>query len=305
MTMLKNKDIQIRDPFVFPVLEEETYVLFGSTDKNIWGKGAGFDAYTSHDLQYWDGPYNVFCPEADFYSDTNFWAPEVYSYEGQYYMFATFRRKDNQLLGTAVLTADHLLGPYKPHSDGPVTPQSWSSLDGSLFCDEEGQPWMIFCHEWQQIADGEVCAMRLSSDLRRSTGEPILLFRASEARWTAPFISARFPGQQNYVTDGPYLFRASSNELYMLWASFVSDNTYALGIAKSPSGRVSGPWLQEEKPLYQNDGGHAMVFRTYAGQLMLAIHTPNQTPDERPLFLPLHEQNGKIVVASEGEEAIG
>ncbi|WP_274652021.1 hypothetical protein [Paenibacillus humicola] len=45
-------------------------------------------------------------------------------------MFATFRRKDNNLLGTAVLTAESLLGPFKPYSDGPVTPQNWSSLDG-------------------------------------------------------------------------------------------------------------------------------------------------------------------------------
>jgi len=194
MAMLENKDIQIRDPFVFPIKEEGKYVLFGSTDKNIWGKGTGFDAYTSIDLQHWEGPYTVFRPDVDFFSDTNFWAPEVYLYNGRHYMFATFRRKDNNLLGTAVLTADHLLGPYKPHSDGPVTPESWSSLDGSLFCDDDGQPWIVFCHEWQQVADGEVCAMKLSHDLRHSDGDPLVLFRASDAPWTAPFLSPRFPG---------------------------------------------------------------------------------------------------------------
>jgi len=86
----------------------------------------------------------------------------------------------------------------------------------------------------------------------------------------------------------------------MLWASFVSNNTYALGIARSQSGGISGPWVQEEQPLYQNDGGHAMVFRTFGGELMLAIHTPNQTPDERPLFLHITEENDRIVVACGG-----
>jgi len=300
MERLSNREIQIRDPFVVPDLASRRYYLFGSTDANIWGPGTGFDAYVGDDLETWEGPYPVFRPEQGFYADRNFWAPEVYAYDGRYYMFATFRRRDNDRLGTAVLAADELLGPYRPHSDGPVTPEGWSSLDGSLHIDEQGEPWMVFCHEWQQVADGEICAMRLTADLKQAAGEPQLLFRASEAPWTTPFHSQRYPDQDNYVTDGPYLFRTSDGKLHMLWAGFI-DNRYALGLATSESGQVTGPWRQSQSPLYSNDGGHGMVFRTFAGELMLTIHTPNRTPNERPIFLRLTEAADGSIVVEEGQ----
>ncbi|MBT2289576.1 family 43 glycosylhydrolase [Paenibacillus albidus] len=290
--MIKNVSLQIRDPFVLPVKREGLYYLFGSTDSNIWGRGTGFDVYTGTDLEHWEGPFAAFRPGPDFYAEKNFWAPEVYEYNGRYFMFATFRRKDNELLGTAVLSAAHPLGPFLPHSEGPVTPVGWSSLDGTLYVDEQQQPWMIFCHEWQQTGDGEICAMRLSGDLRQAADKPLVLFRGSQAPWTTPYRSIKYQGQENYVTDGPFLFRADDGTLYLLWASFIN-NTYALGIAHSEGGGVAGPWIHQKQPLFHQDGGHGMVFRTFENKLMLAVHSPNQTPDERPFFLEFIEEKGQ------------
>jgi arabinan endo-1,5-alpha-L-arabinosidase len=295
MAMIKNSNLQIRDPFVVPVAQEGQYYLFGSTDTNIWGKGTGFNVYVGRDLMEWEGPYAVFRPGADFYAENNFWAPEVHKYEDRYYMFATFRRKDNDLLGTAVLVSDSLLGPFTPHSEGPVTPKDWCSLDGTLFIDEEGLPWIVFCREWQQVADGQVCAVRLTKDLKETIGEPVVLFSASQAAWPTAFQHARYPGQDNYVTDGPSLYRTGAGVLLMLWASFIN-NTYALGVATSESGTVLGPWVQEEEALFRSDGGHGMLFHAFDGSLMLAVHTPNQTPNERPLFLRIEEVAGKLRV---------
>lgn len=295
--MKANQDVQIRDPFVVPVPDEGKYYLFGSTDPNIWGRGVGFDFYVGEDLQRWEGPYPAFRPDAGFYAESNFWAPEVYLRGGRCFMFATFRRKDNGRLGTAVLIADRLTGPFRPFSDGPVTPAAWSALDGTLFVDDDGRPWMIFCHEWQQIADGEVCAMRLSDDLRRPAGEPVTLFRASEAPWPTPLRHARYPGD-NYVTDGPFPHRAANGELLLLWASFI-DGTYALGVARSSSGRLTGPWTHDAEPLFSGDGGHAMLFRDWAGGLRLALHAPNRTPYERPFFLRVTERDGRLKLEDE------
>ncbi|MEI7026803.1 family 43 glycosylhydrolase [Paenibacillus sp. y28] len=160
--------------------------------------------------------------------------------------------------------------------------------DGTLFVDDSGQPWMVFCHEWQQVGDGEVCAVRLTADLTSAAGAPVVLFCASEAPWTTPFISEKYQDQLNYVTDGPFLFRAASGALLMLWASFIN-NTYALGIAVSANGQITGPWVQEDQALFQSDGGHGMVFRAFDGRLVLAIHAPNRTPNERPHFFELEE----------------
>lgn len=293
--MLTIKDVQIRDPFVVADAKTGSYYLFGSTDPNIWGKGTGFDVYVGKDLANWEGPFPVFRPDTDFYAEDNFWAPEVHEYKGKYYMFATFLRKDNRKRGTAILAADSLMGPFVPHSEGPVTPEEWFSLDGTLHVDGEGRPWMVFCHEWVQTGDGEVCAVKLSDDLREAIGEPILLFKASEAPWTTSLNHPRYPDRDNYVTDGPYVFRASGGELLMLWASF-QDGKYAQGLSRSASGSILGPWAHDERPVYQNDGGHGMLFRTFEGQLMLTLHAPNKTPLERPLFIAMTEVDGGLIV---------
>ncbi len=291
--MIENKDIQMRDPFVFVNKKDDKYYLFGSTDKNIWDKGTGFDAYVGTDLKQWEGPFPAFRPDDDFYSEKNFWAPEVHEYNGMYYMFATFLRKDNQHRGTAILISESLLGPFRPHSDGPVTPREWDSLDGTLYVDEDGQPWMVFCHEWVQVVDGEICAVRLSEDLKEAIGEPQTLFKASEAPWSTSFNHPRYPEKEIFVTDGPFLFKDSKDNLLMLWASFIN-NIYAQGISKSTTGKITGPWIHQEKPLYENDGGHGMMFRTFNGELMLTLHAPNDTPLERPIFTKLIEKNDEI-----------
>lgn len=297
--MLENKDIQIRDPFIFPNKKDGKYYMYGSTDKNIWTEGTGFDVYVGEDLKNWEGPYTVFQPKEDFYSEQQFWAPEVHEYNGSYYMFATFFRKDNQHRGTAILRSESLLGPFEPHSEGPVTPEYWHSLDGTLYIDEDGQPWMVFCHEWLQVGDGEICALRLSDDLREAVGDPIVLFHASDAPWPTPLeLPPTYPDKEiisrkNYITDGTFMYKDSNGELLMLWASFIN-NVYAQGISRSVSGQITGPWVHDVEPIYHNDGGHAMIFRTFEDRLMLTLHSPNLTPEERPIMIPFVEENGII-----------
>lgn len=291
--MVKNKDIQIRDPYIYVDREEGLYYMFGSTDKNIWGKGTGFDVWIGNDLENWEGPYPVFRPDEDFYSEENFWAPEVHYYQGAYYMFATFLRKDNGKRGTGILKSYSLKGPFVPHSETPVTPADWFSLDGTLHIDEDGKPWMVFCHEWVQIGDGEICAVRLSDDLKEAVGEPITLFSASEAPWPTSFEHRTRKSKKNYVTDGPFMYHTSNGELFMLWASFVH-NVYAQGISRSINGKIDGEWEHEAEPLYVNDGGHGMLFHDLHHQLYLTLHSPNKTPDERPIFIRLEEQDGVI-----------
>ena len=55
---------------------------------------------------------------------------------------------------------------------------------------------------------------------------------------------------------------------------------YAIGVARSQSGTILGPWLQDPQPLNPNDnGGHAMIFRDFDGVLRISYHSPN-TPGE-------------------------
>lgn len=273
------KTPHLRDPFVLARPEEGRYYLFGSTDQDIWkGQGTGFDVYVGGSLDRWEGPLPAFRPEPGFWGRENFWAPEVHEHRGFFYMFASFKAP-GKARATQILRAERPGGPYLMHSPEPVTPPEWECLDGTLFLDELGSPWLIFCHEWVQVGDGEICARRLSENLTRPAGEPVLLFRASEASWTRPPRRKNgFCDPASRVTDGPFLHRLSSGGLLMLWSS-IGDRGYAMGYAYSP-GSLFGPWSQEEQSLVSEDGGHGMLFRAFDGRLYLTFHSPNDSPNE-------------------------
>lgn len=287
--MPRLEDIQIRDPFIVPFLEERLYYLFGTTDPNCWeGPGTGFDVYTSRDLEEWNGPIEAFRPPAGFWADTNFWAPEVHRWNGRWFLFATFKKAGWPRSTQILPSGGGLAGPYVPCGDLPITPSAWECLDGSLFVDESGKPWIVFSREWVEIGDGEVHAMPLAPDLMTAAGPPELLFRASEAPWVVPNRSGGF------VTDGPFVWRTAQGELLLLWSSFANDG-YALACAQSASGSIEGPWRHETAPLVVG-GGHGMLFRTFAGALRLVYHAPDRTPEERAVILPVIERNGILGV---------
>jgi arabinan endo-1,5-alpha-L-arabinosidase len=287
--------IHMRDPFVLPVREEGRYYLFG-TIFTLPG-GQGFVVYSSADLESWDGPRPAFVRPSGWWGEYDFWAPEVHPYRGCFYMFASFKGTGHER-GTAVLVADKPEGPYRPHSEYAITPAGQSCLDGTLFIDPDQKPWMVYCHEWAQIGDGAICAIRMSEDLKAAAGEPIVLFHASDAPWVKNWQEQK----PSYVTDGPFFYRMKDGALLMLWSSFGGRgerNLYCLGVARSQTGALQGPWTQQPSPLYEEDGGHGMLFRDFQGRLLLSLHQPNSRRTEHPRLLRVEEVDGELHIGGE------
>ena len=155
--------------------------------------------------------------------------------------------------------------------------------------DRKGAPWLVFCHEWLQVDDGQICAVPLSEDLGEAIGEPVILFRASDGPWSGP----------GGVTDGPFLHRLPGGKLLMLWSSFTPKGSYAISYAVSDNGEIRGPWKQRKDPLYSLDGGHGMLFRAFSGQLMMACHCPNEHSRKRILLFEMEETEDALHIVNE------
>ena len=285
---MKLTDINIRDPFV--LVCDDKYYLYGTRGPTCWGPADGFDVYVSEDMENWSEPQVCFRNDGSFWATRNYWAPEVYLYNGSFYMFASFK-SDSVRRGTAILRADSPFGPFQPHSEGCITPAEWECLDGTFYVSPEGRPYMVFCHEWVQAGDGEICAVELSEDLKKPAGEPFLLFRASEAKWCKTMHHSS--GISGCVTDGPFMWRTSDGTLLCLWASF-SESGYTEGVAMSDNGNITGRFTQLE-PLFMDDGGHGMVFPDLEGKLWLTLHSPNEHLLERPIFHRIEDIGGKLL----------
>lgn len=280
-------DINIRDPFI--IYESSTYYMYGTRAKKFGRKTGGFDVYTSSDLKNWSGPHECFNSEINELNDGENWAPEVHRYNGEYYMFATFRQK-NGLRGVFILKSNKPEGPFLKHSVGAITPESWECLDGTLYVDKNGEPYIVFCHEHTQIKDGTICYMKLSGDLKTAVSEPFLIFSASSPKWVK--FKLRF---KHYVTDGPFMYRTSTGKLLMLWSTTIN-HKYAIAVAESDNGEIDGKFTQHE-PLFTQDGGHSMIFEA-DGKLMITYHTPNKTNFERPVIRELIDNGNKIIINS-------
>jgi len=283
---LKISDMHIRDPFILVDRENQVYYMHVNGDKKV-------KVYKSKDLTTWKDMGTSFAPGSDFWGKSDFWAPDVYLYKGKYYLFITLSAP-NTKRGTSILVSDKPEGPFKPLVNKAVTPTEWMCLDGALYVDKNNTPWILYCHEWLEVGDGEVVAQKLKDDLTETIGDPVVLFKASAAPWVGDITSGTSTGK---VTDAPFIYRQDNGQLIMLWSSFRKDGKYAIGQATSKSGSVTGPWTHEPESLNGDDGGHAMLFNDIKGRLMISYHSPNSNT-ERPIIKQVYINNGKVVMSN-------
>lgn len=301
--LLHRSDIRVRDPYILVDEKTKTYYMYASIANRL-GVAAldmteitnGVEVYQSKDLVRWSQPKTVFEVPSDFWAKKAVWAPEVHRYRGRYYLMATFTsdtplptlpgRPPNVKRGTQILVSDSPEGPFILFANAPHTPDDWMCLDGTLW-EEEGVPYMIFCHEWIQITDGTMDLVPLKPDLSETVGEPKTLFRASDASWSRcrADLGERFQGERYHahITDGPFIHRTQTGKLVMLWSSY-GVQKYALGQAVSKSGTIHGPWEVVQEPLFDADGGHGMIFRSLEGKLLVVLHQPNRRTERAHFF---------------------
>jgi beta-xylosidase len=265
--------IVLSDPFILADQKTNMYYMTG-TRGLLW---------KSKDLKFWDGPYKVTQTDPGSWMgpDPMIWAAEIHLFKNKYYYFATFTNRSvkiDTVKGNAierrachVLVSDKPDGPYVPMSDPTYLPASMPTLDGTLWIDKDGKPYLVYCYEWLQNWNGTIEKIELKPDLSGTIGTGKVLFRASDSPWSREKDDDG-NDKPNKVTDGPWLFKTKTGRLGMLWTSWVYD-VYTQGVAYSESGTLDGPWTQEKDPITPPNFGHGMLFETLNGKLVMAIHS--------------------------------
>jgi hypothetical protein len=278
--------------------------------------------YRSRDLTTWQGPYVVFTvPEGNGAKDGG-WTPEVHRHRApggreRWYLFTTLHDEEQELAappdvwvrtyrrGTIIAAADSPYGPFRPlDTERPHTPDRFMALDGTLFV-EDGQPWLVYAHEWLQRIDGTMEAIRLSADLTRTEGDPIHLFKASDFPRINELAAVDEAALPPYVTDGPEFHRSHTGELLMLWSTWAGPSgaqEYIQTQARSASGRLPGPWEQRPK---LTDGGHGMPFRAFDGTLLIVLHRPFGSPSIRAKLYELIDAGDRFELGRRRDDLDG
>lgn len=303
--------IRCSDPFIYADKPAGLYYMYST------GGGGRVMSRASKDLENWTRPFPVLEFGEEHWAGPRAasWATELHKYKGKYYLFTTSHssevvesipgRYEIPHRATQIYVADSPQGPFKDFTGNKAhTPDNWASLDGTLWV-EKGVPYMIFCHEWLQTTDGTMELLRLPKDLGLPTEKPVTLFKASDAPWSGEMLEL---GNKTYgldlggnVTDGPWLFKTKTGKLGMLWSSWYGHDIYAIGASYSASGSVKGPWIHEDKPLFTENGGHGMLFRTFDGKLKLCMHwvdPTDQRPSRKPVILDVDDSGDRLVIVS-------
>ena len=150
------EDVPLADPQVFA--EDGVYYIVGTSDRD----NNVVDCYTTEDFITYEKHLGIYNP-ASFdgweAKKAEVYAPEIYCFDGIYYMYYSAFDKDG-IRRNSVVMADNPIGPYQPIQKGSVNGlaqpvfldknERFGVLDITVFVDDDGQMYMYY-----SVADNE------------------------------------------------------------------------------------------------------------------------------------------------------
>ena len=291
---IRTEEMEYRDPFIYVDKEKQAYycpvVVAG-----------GIEMYKSRDLNMWRDLGNVY-NTSGLYSNYTYWAADMYRWKDNVYCIATAVSANGSADDfTSAKSNTVFKGDYGP--EGAIWPLNrdhvnlipetdTQNIDGSLYVDESGTPWIVYCREaateiTEKGYDAGVYAYKMNDDLTSTVGEPVRLFNGSDSKYACA-VDVR-DGKAVYIADAPMLWRdPSSGKLICIWSHYAKQpgnddqKWYSIGQAVSTSGKIEGPW--EHAGIVNNyDGGHGCIFEDLDGNLKLAYHlNPSLSRNGKP-----------------------
>ncbi|WP_423127985.1 glycoside hydrolase family 43 protein [Gaoshiqia sp. Z1-71] len=322
--------VEFGDPYILKASDGMYYMI------GTGGVKDGFKMYSSANLKDWNDEGRIYQGNTgESWGIANFWAPELYEIDGQYYLLfsADWRENptnelENFRIGVAV--SETPTGPYTDLYNRPVFDPGYPVIDGNLLFDD-GKVYLYYsrcCYknpvesevaDWarqqgmfDEIEESWVYGVEIKPDFSGIIGEPELLLRPPvsmddrQAEWESRSVTS---GEVNRRwTEGSYIFKEKDTYYMMYSANFFGGQNYAVGYATSRS--PMGPFQKaDNNPVLEKNAeqggivtgtGHNMVTPAPDGKSMLCVYhgRTSKTGDNRVVFIDPMEvtEDGKLVV---------
>ena len=301
MLMLKIKNPvpidKIGDPFV--MRWNGKYYMYATSGFK------GFYCWVSEDLNTWSKP--IVCYEGGDRSFGNamFWAPEVFEFDGRFYMYYTAHWKiyQQEQLRIGVAVADRPEGPFLDvHDQKPMFDFGYGVLDADVLKDGDKSYLYYSTAGANHIVDGnkesQIWVIELGQDHVSVKGEPRLILKP-EQDW-----EMRQPENHQYWNEGPLVLKKDDRYYMMYSANFFASPYYGIGGATADS-----PWgpfeKYEENPILATSDrisgpGHNSVVQDENGNYYCVYHAHTHydrpSGDRQVYITPMLFQNGKILL---------
>ena len=260
----RNPMLKGADPFV--LFYEGKYYMYCTTEngRELVGandfstdtdEGDGIYVYVSEDLKNWVR-HGYALKKGDSVGEKWFWAPEVLSYGGKFYM--TYASEEH----IALAVADHPLGPFK--QENKCWLREGMAIDGSLFVDDDGSIYLYYVR-----LDGQnrIYVAKMKGDLSGIEKEYDDCLICADAPWET---------LDCLIAEGP--FTVKHNGLYYLTYSCNHTRCIDYGVGYAVSSCPTGPFKKYEgNPILIRNGnlvgvGHHSFFNAEDGTLYCAYH---------------------------------
>lgn len=251
------------ETYINPVMDDgaDPYVLYHDgvyymyiTNSYSWN---GFEAYTSENLYDWEYA-GVVAQKGDIIGGGNFWAPEVYSYNGRFYMFYSADEH------TAIAVSDSPLGPFVRTSDDFVF--DFRAIDSSLFFDDDGRIYMYFCKVLHDEGEGQqIWGCEMNEDLLSVKTETLTLITSPNKGW------------EGWVNEGPFMLKHNGTYYLTYSGDFYFNKYYAVGCATSDSplgifAKYGNNPVLKPDSFVHGTGHHAFVTSAQTGEMFIIYH---------------------------------
>jgi xylan 1,4-beta-xylosidase len=249
----------LADPTIFQY--KGTYYLYGTKGaKNV--KGEGFQVFTSTDMKNWKKPAGdgFAFKKGDGYGDTGFWAPQVFEYNGTFYMAYTANEQ------IAIATAKSPLGPFKNDSKPLVS--DVRQIDPFIFFDNG----KVYMYHVRLDKGNRIFVAEMNKDLSGIKTETLKECIHAEKGWEDT------ESVQWTVTEGPTVFKKGSTYFMIYSANDFRNKDYAVGYATADN--PYGPWKKatdspfiSQKQLKEPGTGHGDIFYDKKRNMYYVFHT--------------------------------